>query len=143
MERDYLDDLKSILNSDIPDSEKKVKILQYHESDIADLLNELDDDETKKLYEILGDENIADVWTHADDIEEIIEDIPAEKIADIIETMDADDAIDVLEELDEEKRDEIVKLLEPEAKEEISAIARYDEDQIGPIPAVSTVAVLS
>ena len=131
MERDYLDDLKSILNSDIPDSEKKVKILQYHESDIADLLNELDDDETKKLYEILGDENIADVWTHADDIEEIIEDIPAEKIADIIETMDADDAIDVLEELDEEKRDEIVKLLEPEAKEEISAIARYDEDQIG------------
>lgn len=131
MERDYLDDLKSILNSDISDEEKKAKILQYHESDIADLLSELDETETAKLYEILGNENIADVWTHADDIEDIIEDIPAEKIADIIETMDADDAIDVLEELDEDKRDEIVKLMEPEAKEEISAIAKYDEDQIG------------
>ena len=96
MERDYLDDLKSILNSEISDEEKKTKILQYHESDIADLLNELNEEETEKLYKILGNENIADVWTHADDIEEIIEDIPAEKIADILETMDADDAIDVL-----------------------------------------------
>lgn len=131
MERDYLDDLKSILNSEISDEEKKSKILQYHESDIADLLNELNDEETEKLYKILGNENIAEVWSHADDIEDIIEDIPAEKIADILETMDADDAIDVLEELDDEKRDQIVDLMEPEAKEDIITISKYDEDQIG------------
>ena len=131
MQRDYLDDLKSILNSEISDEEKKTKILQYHESDIADLLNELNEEETEKLYKILGNENIADVWTHADDIEEIIEDIPAEKIADILETMDADDAIDVLEELDDEKREEIVELMEPEAKEDIITISKYDDDQIG------------
>ncbi len=130
-EREYLEELKKILSLPLSDEEKKNQILQYHESDIADLLDELDSDERDELYRILGNDNIADVWSHAENIEELVGDIEPEKAADIIESMDADDAIDVLEELDEEQRKEIVSLMEDEAKEDIKAITKYDEDMIG------------
>lgn len=131
MEREYLDELKAILESDIPNEEKKKKILQYHENDIAELLEELTDEERSQLYAILGNENIAEVWTYTDDIDEVIADMDPERAADIIETMDADDAIDVLEELEEDQRKAIVDAMEPEAKEDIRAITKYDDDQIG------------
>ena len=130
-EREYLEELKNILSLPISDEEKKNKILQYHESDIADLLDELNSDERTELYRLLGNENIADVWSHAEHIEDLVGDMEPEKAADIIEEMDADDAIDVLEELDEEQRQEIVSLMEDEAKEDIKAITKYDEDMIG------------
>ena len=130
-EREYLDELKKILSLPLSDDEKKNRILQYHESDIADLLEELEPEERDELYRILGNDNIADVWSHAENIEELVGDIEPEKAADIIESMDADDAIDVLEELDEEQRKEIVSLMEDEAKEDIKAITKYDEDMIG------------
>lgn len=143
MERDYLEDIREILNSTKTDEEKKNEILQYHESDIADLLPNLTDEETEKLYRILGNENIAEVWTHADDIEDVIENINPELVADIIENMDADDAIDVLDELDDDKRDEIVNLLEPEAKEDITAITKYEDDQIGSMMTNNYISILN
>ncbi|MCR5350248.1 MAG: magnesium transporter [Acholeplasmatales bacterium] len=130
-ELEYLEELKSILKEDISNEEKKNKILQYHESDIADLLDDLDSDERQELYKILGVENIADVWSHAEDIEEVVNDLGNQKIADIIEAMDADDAVDVLEELDEDKQEEIISLLDPEVKEDIIQIRSYEDDEIG------------
>ena len=130
-EREYFDELKKILSLPLSDEEKKNRILQYHESDIADLLDELEPEEREELYRILGNDNIADVWSHAENIEELIQDVEPEKAADIIESMDADDAIDVLDELDDEQREEIVSLMEPEAKEDIENITKYDEDMIG------------
>ncbi|MBR6071329.1 MAG: magnesium transporter [Acholeplasmatales bacterium] len=130
-EREYFDELKKILSLPLSDEDKKNRILQYHESDIADLLDELEPEERDELYRILGNDNIADVWSHAENIEELVGDMEPEKAADIIESMDADDAIDVLEELDEEQREEIVSLMEPEAKEDIKNITKYDDDMIG------------
>ena len=130
-EREYFDELKKILTLPLTDEEKRNRILQYHESDIADLLEELEPEERDELYRILGNDNIADVWSHAENIEELIQDVEPEKAADIIESMDADDAIDVLDELDDEQREEIVSLMEPEAKEDIENITKYDEDMIG------------
>lgn len=130
-ELQYLDELKQILDSNLSDEEKKNKILQYHESDIADLLDDLELEERQILYKILGNENIAEVWSHAEDINEVVNDLGNEKIADIIEEMDADDAIDVLEELDKDKQEEIISLLDPEVKEDIIQIRSYEDDEIG------------
>ena len=131
MERNYIDELRYILQSEIPDEEKKNKILQYHESDIADLLDELTPLERGELYEILGDEDYAEVLLYAEDIGKIVDEMNPEDAADIIETLDADDAIDVLDELDEDQRNEIVALLDEEAREDIKQIASYDDEQIG------------
>ncbi len=131
MERDYLQEIENILASSISDSEKKEQLLQYHENDIADVLDELEPDEQVKLHKILGDEFFGDVILHAEDIGDVVENLDAEDAADIIESMDADDAIDVLEELEDDKRAEIVKLMDSDAVNDIRAIAKYDEDELG------------
>ena len=132
MEREeILKELEDILKSDISNEEKRKKLLQYHESDIADLTDEMSSEERDEVFQILGNEFTGDVLLHSDDISEVVENIEPEKLADIIETMDADDAIDVLEELDEEQRQEVVSLMEPEAREDIKAITKYDDTMIG------------
>ena len=131
MNKDYLVKLLEILNSNISNEEKKKQILQYHESDIADLLDALDDDKREQLYQILGTENIAEVMVYSDDVSEILEDFEPSEAADLIEILDVDDAIDVLEELDEESRNQIINLLDKEVVEDIKAIKKYDDDMIG------------
>lgn len=132
MEREeILKELEEILKSDISNEEKREKLLQYHESDIADLTDEMSAEERDEVFQILGNEFTGDVLLHSDDISEVVENIEPEKLADIIETMDADDAIDVLEELDEDQRKEVVSLMEPEAREDIKAIIKYDDNMIG------------
>ena len=131
MNRNYILEILNILNSSLNNEEKKKQILQYHESDIAEVLDELEDEKRELLYEILGTESIAEVILYSEDVNEILEDFDPEEAADIIETLDADDAIDLLEELDEESRNEIVSLLDKETMEDIEAITKYDEDMIG------------
>lgn len=131
-ERDYIEELKQILaSSTLSDEEKKNELLQYHENDIADMLDNLDEDQRNELHRILGDEIFGEVLLYTEDIEDQITSMEPAEAADVIEKMDADDAIDVLEELDEDDRKEIVSLMEPEAKEDIQDILKYDDDQIG------------
>ena len=128
----YSLEIVKILDSELSKDEKKNLLLQYHESDIAEILDILSDEERKVIYEILGDEYFGEVLLYTDDIEEIVDDLEPEVIADIIETMDADDAVDVLDELDKQKRQEVVDLIEDEeVKEDIKTISSYDEDVIG------------
>lgn len=130
--RDYLQELKDILELNISSEEKKEMLLQYHESDIADILDELEDEKRKELIDILGLSFFGEVLTYSEDITEIANELNEEILADIIETMDADDAVDVLDELDEEKRSSLIELIEDdEVKEDILNIYKYDDDVIG------------
>ena len=131
MNREYLDELLILLKSDMSDSEKKELILQYHENDIAEMLEELDKEDRIKLYALLGDDNVAEVLPYVEDVEELVEDLSSEHVADIIELMDADDAIDILEELDDEQREEIVSLMDEESINEIKDIVKFDDNMIG------------
>lgn len=130
--RDYLSEILEIINSDKSNIQKKELLSQYHESDIADVLDQLDEEKRQDLYRILDTEVLGEVLLYSEDIEELVEDIKPELLANIIETMDADDAVDVLEELDEDVRQEIVELIEDEEiKEDIIAISKYPDDVIG------------
>ena len=69
--RDYLQELKDILELNISSEEKKEMLLQYHESDIADILDELEDEKRKELIDILGLSFFGEVLTYSEDITEI------------------------------------------------------------------------
>ena len=76
---------------------------------------------------------IADLSSYLDDVDEFIEEIGIEKAADIIELMDSDDAVEVLDELDEEDRIAIIEEMDKESVEDIELINQYEDDQIGSI----------
>ena len=129
--RDYEKEILALLYSDLPPQELKERLSDYHESDIAEVLPSLTKEGRLKLYKILGDEVVSEIFAYLDDVEDYIGELTSEKAADIIEEMDADDAIEVLDELSDEKREEIFELLDADVKEDIKLIETYDDDMIG------------
>lgn len=130
IKRDYLQEIKEIITNQNPDLQKEL-LEDYHESDIADVVELLETEERLRLYEILGDERTALVFAYLENVEEFVEELDYDDVADIIEQMDADDAVDILEELDEEDQEEIIKLLDEDIVEEINLIQSYSEEEIG------------
>ncbi len=128
---DYEAELINIIRSDEPAPVKKEKFNDYHENDIASVLEKLDAAERRKLYSILGLEKVSEVFAYLDNPEEFIEELDSETAADILENMEADDAVDILEELEDKKSKELIHLMDTEAKKDIHLIQSYDDDEIG------------
>ena len=128
---DYTEELTLLLRDRRPVAELRLELEDYHDSDLADLLEQLMPADRRRLYRILGLDRMSDVFAYLEDVGRYIEELDAELAADVIEGMDADDAVDVLEELDEEKKRELLELMDPDAAEDIQLIDSYDDELIG------------
>lgn len=131
MAPDYVQELVELIRSGESEETIAEQLDNYHDNDIASALDELNDYERKKLYQILGIERVSEVFAYLDDVGKYLDELELEKAADIIENMDADDAVDVLEEVDEETRKQLIELMDEESKEDINLIRSYDENEIG------------
>ncbi len=138
---DHTAALSALLRSRRPIAELRQEMEDYHDSDLADLLEQLAPSDRRRLYRILGLERMSDVFAYLEDVGDYISELDAELAADVIEGMDADDAVEALEELDEEKRQELLELMDPEAAEDIQLIDSYEDDRIGSRMTTNYVAV--
>ena len=138
---DHTEALSVLLRSRRPVAELRQEMEDYHDSDLADLLEQLASSDRRRLYRILGLERMSDVFAYLEDVGDYIGELDAELAADVIEGMDADDAVEALEELDEEKRQELLELMDPEAAEDIQLIDSYEDDRIGSRMTTNYVAV--
>ena len=128
---DYTEELLVILRSRRPIAELRTELEDYHDGDLADLLEQLQPADRHRMYRILGLGRMSDVFAYLEDVGLYIEELDSEMAADVIEGMDADDAVDVLDELDEDKRRELLELMDADAAEDIQMIDSYDDDCIG------------
>ncbi len=124
-------ELIELLNSKKTNEEIKDELLNYHESDIAEIIPLLNENDKLRLFKILGKEELSKILPYTENVEEVLENISDDNIADIVELMDSDDAVDTLQELDEENREHILSLMEEEAKEDAKLILSYDDNEIG------------
>ncbi|MDD3796965.1 MAG: CBS domain-containing protein, partial [Lachnospiraceae bacterium] len=130
-EPNYIEELVALIKSDQPAAQIAEKLDNYHENDIAAAFEELNVQERKKLYQILGVEKVSEVFTYLDDVGKYLEELELENAADIIENMDADDAVDALEEVDDDVRRQLISMMDEESKEDINLITSYEDDEIG------------
>lgn len=121
------------LLKECPNDEKKILeyLSDYHENDIAALLQKLTAEERKKIYGLLGVERTAEVFAYFDEIEKYVAELSVENAAEIISWMDSDDAVDVLEKLEPERKQRIVEKLDADAAQDVNLLLSYDEDEIG------------
>ncbi|MBE6534130.1 MAG: magnesium transporter [Ruminococcaceae bacterium] len=131
VERDYGSAILSIIRGDNDDSLLRELLQDYHDNDIASILDELTPEERERLFGVLGIDAMSDILPFADDAAEYIAEMDADEAADVIEQMEIDDAVETLEALDEETRNELLELIEEDVKEEIELIASYDDDEFG------------
>ena len=129
--RDYSKEIADLIAKKLSAKALKEELSKYHESDIAEVLPNLTKEERLRLYKILGDEQVSEIFAYLEDVEQFIEELSSEKAADIIEEMDADEAIEILDELEDDRRQEILGLLDEDTAKDIRLIEHYDDDLIG------------
>lgn len=130
-EPSYVKELLELFRSNLTKEELLEKISDYHESDIADAMEQMTVEERKKLYPLLGPEYVAEILSYMEDAAEYLGEINIENAAKVISEMDSDDAVDVLEDLDADTKTKIVDLLDDEAEKDVKLILSYEEDEIG------------
>ena len=85
--------LSLILNKNLTKEELEEKLKQYHESDIAEAIPLLSEEERNEFFNKLTIENLGELLTYVESPEDYIEEMEPSVAADIVETMDADDAV--------------------------------------------------
>lgn len=128
---DYAQELLDIVRGDLPVAEKRERLADYHENDLAEALEMLTDQERQAVYKLLDEQQVSEVFSYLEDAGDYLAEMDAEQAADIVENMDADDAVDALDTLDETTREDIIRRMEPEARKDVHLIQSYDEDEIG------------
>lgn len=104
----------------------------YHDSDIADALESLSQEERKHLYKAIGPERVGEIFSYVKyDVDKYISEIKLADAARIVEEMDSDDAVDLLEQIDDKVEEAILDRMNDQAEEEIRLIQSYDDDELG------------
>ncbi|MEK6589929.1 MAG: magnesium transporter [Nitrospinota bacterium] len=130
-------DVKKI--TDLYEEGRKQYIKEYlaelHPADIADIIDTLDEEKKKELFNLLHAEIASKVIDEVDDHsrEQILEDINKERLTDIVEEMESHKAADLIADLPKYDAQEILENLEWEDSTEVQKLLKYPEDSAGGI----------
>lgn len=102
-------------------------------ADIATLLYEFDDEESKYVLDLLPIEQTAEVINglDPDDREKFLKIYQPEEVATFLNHLDSDDVVDILNELPIKLREHVLVGLDIELRLQVTELLRYDEDVAG------------
>lgn len=126
------------------DDELLLYLEEVHHADIAEIINELELDESTYIIKILDTEKTSEALMELEEDvrERILDNLSAREIAEELENMDTDDAADIIAELSEDRKQEVIEeMLDEEHAEHIVELLRYDEDSAGGLMAKELVRV--
>ncbi|MDO9527530.1 MAG: magnesium transporter [Syntrophales bacterium] len=108
---------------------------RLHPADIADLIDNLKEEEKIHLFALLDVEKASDVILELSDVsrEQILEEISDKKLTEIIDEMESDDAADIIADLPAEQAQAVLEGIEPEDSEDVRKLLKYEEDTAGGI----------
>lgn len=115
-----------------------------HYADIAEIMNELSNEDAIYLFNILDSEITAEILLELDEDvrEKILKNLSSKEIAEELDELDTDDAADIISELPEQRKEEVLLELEDlEHAKDIVDLLRYDEDTAGGLMAKEFVSV--
>jgi magnesium transporter len=118
-------------------------LAKLHPSDIAQIIQQLDQHHVHELLETMDDEAAADA------IEEVSPDLQValiggmepERAADILEEMDPDDAADILGDLEPDVARDLLARMETEEAEDVRELLIYPDDTAGGLMTTDVVTV--
>ena len=137
LEENYREELeKLLLAKDYRTLRKKMEDMNV--VDIAFAMDEMDDEDSLKLFRILPKDMAADVFAELelDDQQYIIASMSDTEASHIIDNLMADDATDLLEEMPANVVKKILAKASPETRADINHLLRYPEHSAGSIMTV-------
>lgn len=127
----YVEELLEIIRSGMDREELLDRLSDYHDNDIAGALEQLTQEERRKIYPILGAEKVSEIFAYMEDVDQYLKELKLESAAKVLSHMDSDDAVDVLEEVDASTKEKLVSMLDNESGKDVQLILSYDEEEIG------------
>ena len=121
-----------------------VKLNELHHADIAEILEELNVDQSTYLIKLIESDKTSEILMELDEDfrEQILNNLSPNEIAKEIEELDTDDATDIISELSVEKQKKVIsKIIDAEHKADIKELLKYDEDSAGGLMAKELVKV--
>lgn len=120
-------------NSGIKLTKESAKIATMHPSDLADIIEDLDNNSQASLFASLDEEKAADVLEEMEPESQkhIIDSLSIEKAADVLEKMPSDEAADLLDVLSDDVAEEILGEMDKEASQEVRGLMKYPDDTVG------------
>jgi len=137
------DDLELLVREG-SDEELKGFLRLLHPADIADLIEQVDEDGRTRIFSFLSDRVAAEVLPKIQDhyMGDVLEALPEERLADYVHEMDTDDAADILAELPSQQRRMVLAKIEPEDSEELRHLMGYQPDTAGGLMQTELIAVV-
>jgi len=126
------------------DGDLRQLMKEFHYADVAEIANELEEEQATYLIKLLDSEKTSDALTELDeDVREaILSNLSPKEIAEEIEELDTDDAADIIGELPKELVQKVISEIEDrEHARYIVDLLRYDEDTAGGLMAKELVKV--
>ncbi len=130
---DYSTEIASIIKSNVSPKVLRDELSDYHESDIADVLSELNATYRKKVYRVLSIASLSEILEYADedDAKEYLDEMDLKKAAAVISHMEPDTVVDILRTMDKTKRMLLMDLVDEDFRKDVILLASFDEDEIG------------
>ncbi len=131
---DYENEIIRIIRGSYSPKTAQGMLEDYHGSDVAQVMENLNSQERKKLYRICSAEMLADALD--------LNEMDLKKASAVVSMLETDSAANILREIQKEKRSLIIDSLSPEIRSDIRLIASFDEDEIGSRMTTNCVVIL-
>ena len=122
-------------------SELRARMKEMNAADIADIMDDLENEDSLKMFRILPKDIAADVFAdlELDDQQYIITSLSDKEASNIIDNLYADDATDLLEEMPANVVKKILANAHPDTRKDINHLLRYADDSAGSLMTVEFV----
>jgi magnesium transporter len=110
-------------------------LAQFHPADIADLLESLEEEEKRAVFQKLNTEVASEVIAHLSEFsrEQILSDLSHRRLGQIVDEMDSDDAADLLTGMPEEVVEKVLARIDAEDSEHVRRLLVHGEETAGGI----------
>jgi magnesium transporter len=138
-----VEELRTALGAE-DDGELGALVGRVHPADLADLLEQLDEEERVRVFRLLPPDVASETLTELEGEErgDLLERVDPGQVREIFTQLAADDAADILGELDRADAAQILEGMAPEDSREVAALLAYDEESAGGVMTPQVVAVL-
>lgn len=130
-----------MIREDRPQQALRAQLMNLHDNDIADLIRLLTRQERSQIYNLLGMEKTAQVFSYFHDPKRYFDELTLDSAAKVISLMEPDDAVDVLEGLEPQKKHQILSRLDPVTVKDVRLLLSYPQDEMGSYMTTNYIAI--
>lgn len=130
-----------MIREERPQQALRDQLMNLHENDIADLIRLLTRQERSRIYNLLGMEKTAEVFSYFHEPGRYFDELTLDSAARVISLMEPDDAVDVLEGLEPQKKHQILSRLDPATVKDVRLLLSYPQDEMGSYMTINYVSI--